>query len=148
MSQDRVKWLLDGAGRRVALQFQCPGCGSTHSVGVEGVTPPNIGGARWMFNGDMARPMLEPSILERAGWYAEPHAVLGLQHDAATCIHCQLDAEDGLPPGANCHSCHSYVGCNGALTGQIIILADSTHNPGTVHDLPVIGEESEEVSAR
>lgn len=43
------------------LWFNCPGCKSVHQVGW---TPHKLSnGASWNFNGDFAKPTLEPSVL-------------------------------------------------------------------------------------
>lgn len=43
------------------LSFKCPGCGTEHTVlvGVGG------SGARWLWNGNLDRPTLSPSVLVR-----------------------------------------------------------------------------------
>lgn len=53
--------------------FLCPGCNAVHQVWTE--TPNDLTGARWMFNGDVQKPTVSPSLLVRWGDEKRPDHV-------------------------------------------------------------------------
>lgn len=60
----KVSSLESRKGQTIGYLFFCPGCGHNH---VFYVLPPNEDGTGpvWKFNGDLARPSFEPSLLMR-----------------------------------------------------------------------------------
>lgn len=96
-----------GVVEQAGYSFMCPGCKERHSVVTQGAGP------QWTFNGDEDHPVLTPSVLVTGYRFVGPG-------DEAEPIRC-----------------HSFVGCNGAQTGQIIFLNDCSHVlAGQVVDLP------------
>lgn len=80
---------------------------------------PIAGSTRWTWNGDTARPTIDPSILARSGHYASAWK----EGDPCWC---------GKNLGYTCGICHSYV-----TDGRIQFLTDSTHAlRGQTVDLP------------
>lgn len=120
----KAKIVRDSEGLFYGIRFNCPGClwpdgEPMHKVipvrwlpPGETVESPHVANKpHWSFNGDFDRPVLGPSVLQTTPAYPED----GI---AATC-------------------CHSFVGCNGAQPGQIILLGDCTHPlAGQTVDLP------------
>jgi hypothetical protein len=104
----RVEVFPQSWGSRVC--FHCPGCNGGHAVSVRNDNQRPA----WIFNGDVERPTIAPSILVNTGPRPDP---------------------DGLaPPGSPDQICHSYV-----TAGRIQFLADSTHAlAGQIVDLPEI----------
>lgn len=47
----------EGANGHVSYLFECPGCNHSHAFKVAGP------GAKWSFNGSLARPTFAPSLL-------------------------------------------------------------------------------------
>ncbi|MFP4141499.1 MAG: DUF6527 family protein [Phycisphaerae bacterium] len=95
----------------------CPGCQAEHFVPVEG-------SPRWGFNGDLARPTFNPSLLLRTG-----HYVPGRQGKRCWC---DFNREHPDDPGPTCRVCHSFV-----REGRIQFLGDCTHElAGQTVDLP------------
>lgn len=108
------------------LRFHCPGCDESHIVNVSGGHP------GWVFNDDVERSVLTPSVLVRTGHYCNNPPVPG---------NCGCDWNERHPDEEPwdwpCSVCHSFVGCNGALPGQIKFLDDCTHAlKGQTVDLP------------
>lgn len=97
------------------LSFWCPGCKSSHMVGVGDGTGP-----RWGYNSNPEKPTFTPSILVRSGCYVP-------SHDGGDCW-CKSDEDWGF----SCGICHSYV-----TDGRIQFLGDCTHDlTGQTVDLP------------
>lgn len=94
------------------LHFWCPGCDGAHMVGV-GIGP----GPRWDWNRSGDAPTFSPSVLVTGTDFTEEGWAM-------------LERGE-QPPGGKYPSramrCHSLVGCNGALPGQIKFLSDCTH---------------------
>ncbi|WP_250507685.1 hypothetical protein [Caballeronia sp. GAFFF3] len=124
----KAKIVRDSEGRFYGIKWICPGCDAdTRGSGVHilpvnwlpsGETlesPHNAGKPHWSFNGDLDRPIFGPSVLSRWDeWQGE-----------------------GVP--AKPHVCHSFVGCNGAVPGQIVFLGDCTHSlANQTVDLPEV----------
>lgn len=100
----KLRPVTSGYGTPYGVTFECPGCGTTHTVPTHG---PNA----WIFNGDMERPTLTPSIL------VHPHGALDEQGQRYETPRC-----------------HSFV-----TDGRIQFLADSTHAlAGQTVELPEI----------
>ncbi|MDE2452738.1 MAG: ammonia monooxygenase [Burkholderiales bacterium] len=107
------------------LIFWCPGCDQAHRI-----QHGTGAGPRWTWNGDAERPVFSPSILVTG--------VIGLTREQ----HAAFMRGEPLPKPVPMR-CHSFVGCNGALPGQITFLADSTHAlAGKTVDLPPWDEAS------
>ena len=103
---DIRKW-RDPASGMEGITFWCHGCKSAHSV--------NTSPGGWLFNGDWDNPVIHPSI--------------------RTYIPERKDKVTGVVTPQRT-MCHSFVGSNGALPGQIIFLDDSSeHNLRGVHNL-------------
>lgn len=123
----KAKIVRDMQGRFYGLKIMCPGCvysdgkPSPHTIPVNWLPPgetemsPHISWKdRWTFNGDFERPAFGPSLNT---WWG---------------------GENGIP----LHRCHSFIGINGALPGQIKFLEDCTHAlANQTVDLPDIPEE-------
>lgn len=121
----KAQIVRDSEGRFYGIKFLCPGClwddghPQAHIVPVswlpagETQESPHVAGKpHWSFNGDLDRPVLGPSVLT---WWGGEGTEVPL------------------------HRCHSFVGCNGAAPGQIILLGDCTHHlAGQTVDLPEI----------
>ncbi|WP_390342388.1 DUF6527 family protein [Variovorax boronicumulans] len=113
MSGRRIKDSGDGQGRIVAVSFTCPGCRLSHTLYTQH-TPADLAGPRWTFNGDYARPTLQPSILARGGFPGSDPESDGWDENVV---------------------CHSFV-----TDGRIQFLGDCTHAmAGKTVDLPEIG---------
>lgn len=94
------------------VNFKCPGCGSEHDIPVDG-------SRGWSFNGDIEKPTITPSILERSGHYMPNHK------NGDPCW-CNKDF------GFECGVCHSFV-----TDGKIQFLDDCTHGlAGQTVELP------------
>ncbi len=102
-----AKVKITPAGR---VLFECPGCGNMHLLNV---TAEN-GRPAWGFNGDVDKPTLTPSILDRCG-----HHVTG-QPQPPNCVFCNEAKSEGYQ--SICTICHSFV-----RDGQIEFLNDCTH---------------------
>lgn len=130
----RAKAVQDEQGRFYGIRFDCPGCGHPHVVGVDWLPErrersPAQTGERWGFNGDLARPVLTPSVLCRSYRWDPP--VTPANHE-------QFKREP-WPQRKVPYVCHSFVGCNGAAPGQIVFLSDCTQAlAGLTVDLPAI----------
>lgn len=113
------------------LMFECPGCGMSHGpwIGPKRVEAD----PRWQWNGSLELPVISPSLLVR--W--DSMSAGGRARNASFYIeHGRYMTGDELPYDQH-HVCHSYIGSNGALPGQIIFLNDCTHAlAGQVVDLP------------
>lgn len=99
------------------LAFWCQGCREAHTIWV-GEGP----GPRWAWNGDVEKPVVSPSLLVTGRRLtAKGHAQWVAWH-AAGCPDPapDLDAADVR--------CHTFVGCQGALPGEIVFLGDCTHD--------------------
>lgn len=98
------------------LTFWCQGCREAHTVWV-GEGP----GPRWIWNGDVDKPVFGPSVLVTGRRFTDTgQAAFDAWHNA------------GCPkPAPKFESadmrCHTFVGCNGAQPGEIIFLGDCTH---------------------
>lgn len=127
---ERLDW--DSAPEGVfRLIFHCPGCGLEHGpwVGPKHVEADQ----RWSWNGSLELPVFKPSL--KVTWDHMSDA--SRARNASFFIeHGRYMTHEELPFDEH-HVCHSYVGCNGALPGQIIFLNDCTHAlAGQVVDLP------------
>lgn len=100
--------------------FMCPGCNETHTINAD----------KWLFNNDVLKPTIMPSILCRSGHYA-PNFEKG---DACWCTHNELHPER---KSFECNHCHSYVrdgmiqflnDCSHELKGQTVELPDWQDN--------------------
>lgn len=123
----RVKVITIGAGEYYGVSILCPAClwsdgrPQRHVLKTKW-TPAGFvrsldadKGDQWDFNGDLDRPVFTPSL---RCWYGSSDDVDGIYNN-----------------------CHSFIGHNGALPGQIIFLSDCTHAlAGQVRDLPEIDE--------
>ncbi|MGG1948958.1 hypothetical protein AB1286_29830 [Trinickia sp. NRRL B-1857] len=121
----KAKIVRDSAGLFYGIQYRCPcddeGCGLTtlpvnwRPAGESAESPHQAGHPHWSFNGDFEKPVFGPSVLN-------------------TWSEWQGHGKPGKP-----HVCHSFIGCNGAQPGQIILLGDCTHGlKGQTVDLPEI----------
>lgn len=91
------------------IGFRCPGCNDVHYVVAHSSAQPG-----WMWNGDMVRPTIQPSILVTSGHYASGHS--------GDCWCTYHAAHPDEPAGFSCYRCHSYV-----TNGHIQFLNDCTH---------------------
>lgn len=115
----RVKKTSNGG-----LRFHCPGCDSSHVVGISGVG----GKARWDWNGSFDKPTLNPSVLVRVG-----HYVPGRANEGCWCDYNRQHPEDA---DFECIQCHSFV-----RDGKIEFLSDCSHAlAGKTVDLPPLYE--------
>lgn len=110
---ERVKPLMPGY-----IGFNCPGCGSVHTVRVSGP-------GAWSWNGSTDSPTISPSILSRSGHH------LGDEQPNDHCW-CSFERRFGRPPEFHCNRCHSFVrdgmieflpDCSHALAGKTVPLA-------------------------
>lgn len=110
---------LSKALRNVAgggLTFWCQGCKEAHTIWV-GDGP----GPRWSWNGDVEAPVFGPSVLVTGRKFTEKgQADFDAWHQAG----CPKPAPEFEAADMRCHT---FVGCNGARPGEIIFLADCTH---------------------
>lgn len=94
------------------LVYWCQGCKASHSIRT-------VGPHAWSWNGDVDRPVFGPSVL-----------VTYRPGDGGA-------REPDDPP----ERCHTFVGCNGAQPGEVIFLADCSHElAGTVQPFPDLPE--------
>lgn len=92
------------------IVFDCPGCGAAGPHGGRKYVPVE-GSCRWSWNGDLERPTLSPSILQRL--------------PGAAAMDLPVNAVGEFV-------CHSFV-----RDGRIQFLSDSTHPlAGQTVDLP------------
>lgn len=92
--------------------YWCQGCGDYHTIKTKG-------DGAWNWNGDIHNPVITPSV--KVTWAAIP------------------DAPDEFKEWRTERICHTYIGCNGALPGQVIFLGDCTHAlAGQIHPFPDI----------
>lgn len=119
----KAKIVKDSHGFFHGVQIVCRGCRwpdgeyLTHTLETDWVPPGMVRSpfhrkdGFWSFNGDLDNPVFGPSLRCESG-------------------------RAGKTPN---HICHSFIGCNGALPGQIIYLSDSTHDlAGQTVDLPEV----------
>jgi len=92
-----------------AIEFYCPGCKETHRIN-------NNPNHHWDFNGDVEKPTLKPSILERSGHYCD-----WASKDDCWCTYNKEHPDNPAP--FTCHICHSFV-----TDGRIQFLSDCTHD--------------------
>jgi hypothetical protein len=105
------------------VRIKCPGCGHSMFLPIRGPAPD---GPSWEFNGDLERPTLSPSILQRWSTWEPP---------VTTENHAQWEREP-WPQTKVDHVCHSFV-----RDGRIEFLADCTHAlAGQTVDLPEIAD--------
>lgn len=127
----KAKIVVDAQGRYCGIEIKCP-AGHEHVVPTDWRPPgmeryPHQHVLPWKFNGDLERPTLTPSILERTGHYCHTPPVPG---------NCACDFQDRYP-GEDpwewpCMVCHSFV-----RDGRIQFLSDCTHAlAGQTVDLP------------
>lgn len=95
------------AGEQVA--FWCPGCKDAHVIGV--------GPGGWTWDGNAEAPTFAPSVLVRAGHYAD-----GKRGEEHGCWCDWNAAHPDDPTRFACVVCHSFV-----RQGRIEFLSDSTH---------------------
>lgn len=109
------------------LMFWCPGCNLAHRVMVgDGAGP------RWGWNGDADKPVFTPSVLVTGRTFTPAGRAAYEEWYAAGCPPLDGRQFDNAPS-----VCHTFVGCNGALPGQIVFLGDCTHElAGQTVDLP------------
>lgn len=109
------KW-VDPATGNEGLTYWCQGCESAHGIRIKGEHS-------WTWNGDVENPVFGPSVLTRGKRkLTEDQYARIVQGE-------KLDIPDEV--------CHTFVGCNGALPGQVIFLGDCTHGlAGTVQPFP------------
>ena len=107
------------------LSFQCPGCGEEHTVRINSAERPS-----WTWNGDVERPTLTPSVLNRSGHYLPDH-----QGEGCWCTYNEERREAGESEAPfRCRQCHSFV-----RDGRIEFLKDCSHDlAGQTVDLPEI----------
>lgn len=132
----RAEIVRDAEGRFLGVTFRCPGCGDSHMLGVHWrppgseVSPHQLAGPHWGFNGDFERPTFTPSILARSGHYDD-------QHTLGDACWCTWEGVDNTPAPFSCGICHSFV-----TDGRIQFLSDCTHAlAGTTVDLPALPAE-------
>lgn len=110
------------------VAFWCPGCKTTHAVGVED----GCRGQRWGYNGNPERPTFTPSVLI----YTSRPTEAGKQMVRAW----QAAGSVGAPPKIPMEQftlCHSFV-----TDGRIQFLGDCAHAlAGQTVDLPDWTEE-------
>lgn len=115
-----------GEDTPIGYHFVCPGCGNDHHVTID-----NRGsGAAWGFNGDVDSPTFTPSLLARAGHYADGNT--------KEC-YCNWNERfpDAEPMPWKCYQCHSFV-----TDGKIQFLSDCSHAlAGQTVELPDIEDE-------
>lgn len=90
------------------VAFECPGCGQTHALRVEGDQRP-----RWDYNGNPDAPTFRPSIKAMTGHY------VGGQKQPPDCPMCNDRDFEHSP----CGVCHFFV-----ADGVIDFLGDCTHS--------------------
>jgi hypothetical protein len=122
MMGNKVEYLNFGEHHRVS--FRCPGCRDHHALPVDGDSSEH---PVWLWNGDLEKPTLTPSILVRTGHYVPSHT-------GESCW-CTYNAEHPeKKPVFACGVCHSFV-----TDGRIQFLDDCTHVlAGQTVDLPEI----------
>lgn len=106
-----VHRITNGDGVHVGYMVWCEGCGCGHAFATE---VHNSQGALWTFNGNMAAPTFEPSMLVTSGHYITGHTG-----------RCWCDVKREEPNrtgGFECIRCHSYV-----TDGKIQYLDDTSH---------------------
>jgi hypothetical protein len=94
--------------------FWCPGCETYHGVWTE--TPNDLTGARWTWNGSLAKPTFTPSILVRSGHY------LPGNEGGCWCKFNEAHPAAEREKQFACTQCHSYV-----TDGKIQFLGDCSH---------------------
>lgn len=99
------------------LTFWCQGCREAHTVWV-GEGP----GPRWGWNGDVEKPVFTPSVLVTGRNFTPKGRAEFEAWHAAGCPRPSPPAFEAADT-----RCHTFVGCNGAQPGEIIFLADCTH---------------------
>lgn len=93
---------------------------------------------KWMFNGDMERPVFSPSVLVTTIRHKTMDESEWAEYDRL--VEAQGTKAAMTDPRFR-HICHTFVGCSGAQPGQIIYLGDCTHElAGKVVDLPDLPE--------
>lgn len=116
----KAEIVTDATGQPYGVLIHCPGCGDDH------VLPTTAGhGAQWSWNGDLARPTFNPSLLVRSGHYAR-------HHEPGDSCWCTYVPANGKPSPFSCYTCHSFI-----RGGRIQFLSDCTHAlAGQTVDLP------------
>lgn len=123
----KLKKVMTSGGHFYGWRFDCPGCCRMHVLPTN-ETPPEVTKAdRWTFSGDVEKPVFSPSVLSRQEMHEPPVTPENLEEWKRA----------PWPQTKVMHVCHSFIGCNGALPGQIIFLGDCTHAlAGQTVDLP------------
>lgn len=110
MSGPVVK-LINGGG----VRFLCPGCKDWHATD-----------NRWVFDGDVEKPTLSPSVLVRSGHFISDYK----EGDGCWCKYNAEHPNDKA--SFHCYLCHSFV-----RQGKIEFLEDCSHAlAGQTVDLP------------
>lgn len=117
-----------------AISFECPGCGSTHLVTINGSR--NASNATWGFDGNFDSPTITPSINASSEW--DDHSAL-TDEDYGPWV----PSADGKSRGRevkpssrhklvhHVYRCHSFV-----RAGMIQFLGDCTHKLAN-HTVPL-----------
>lgn len=90
------------------ISFHCPGCGERHAINFDGKH-------HWVWNEDVDKPTISPSILRRSGHYI-PNS-----KGECWCSYSTTHPDEEIP--FKCEVCHLFV-----INGQIQFLFDCTHN--------------------
>ncbi len=114
----RVKKWSSPDGTQSGYNFQCPGCGYSHSVN-----------QTWAFSGDLDRPTFSPSVLVTSGHFCAHHKP---GDDCWCTFYADPENADVTDRRFQCGVCHSFV-----RDGRIQFLGDCTHElAGQTVDLP------------
>lgn len=99
--------------------YHCPGCNDTHVLPVQ----PQPDGKGWTWNQDLDKPVFGPSVLVTSGHFVQN---FNPAVDHCWCTFKQRYPDEEEEVHFRCYRCHSFVGCNGAQPGEVIILGDSS----------------------
>lgn len=125
---NKLKLSVSADGTEERLTYWCQGCEDIHQVRIKGP-------GSWGWNGDVERPVFNPSVRTRNGHYA-----YDTPRETCWCTWNRDHPDD--PSSFKCYHCHTFVGCNGAQPGEVIFLADCSHAlAGTVQPLPDLPEQ-------
>lgn len=109
------------------VRYWCEGCGYAHQIGVQSPNEePYKGGPSWPWNGSLTDPVLSPSQLHRT--YHWPKDGTPEEQAEADALLAQPGGTERMMVHPKFgHTCHTFIGINGAPPGHIIYLSDCTH---------------------